>query len=216
MEHFRFLLEAARNRQVASVAPTSGPSVRHICRPIPTDRPAVVLELGPGTGAFTRWLLRILPPESHLIAIELNKEFVKDLRKRAGKFTTRGCRFHCIHGDAAEMQSWLSHFDHQHADYIVSGIPFSLLEPDQRRSIVEGAVQSLHPQGEMIVYQCTFLMKDLLEEHFHQVLLDRCFLNLPPLCVMRCLRETDAQHADAGTQSGRSRSRVKRKARWLQ
>lgn len=185
MEHLRFLVEAAKHREVASVAPTSRVSVRHICRDIPTDRPCVVVEFGPGTGAFTRHLLDWIHPESHLIAIELHEGFAKDLEKFA-RSRSGGCRFDPVCGDARDVSRWLTEFGYERADFIVSGIPFSLLEPPLREQIVQQACQCLADDGELLVYQCSFMMKKLLRHYFERVHLSRSLFNLPPLCVMRC------------------------------
>lgn len=223
MEHFRFLFEAAKHREVASVAPTSGPSVRQICKPIPTDRPCVIVELGPGTGAFTRWLLKILHPDSHLIAIELNEQFVKQLRTTSSETEHRGCRFDVVHGDANDLRQWLAHYGYEHADYVLSGIPFSLLPPALRHSIVLRAYQSLRTGGDLIVYQCSFLMKELLCEFFDEVRMGRCLLNLPPLCVMHCVKEKEkpAFTGDVNPQlleerfSRRKHKTPKQRRRWM-
>ncbi len=67
--------------RVAAVAPSGPVLARLITREIMPDV-GPVLELGPGTGVFTRALLARGVPESHLTLIEFGPEFARLLAER--------------------------------------------------------------------------------------------------------------------------------------
>jgi phospholipid N-methyltransferase len=54
-------------------------------------------------------------------------------------------------------------------DAVVSGIPFSFIEPDDQRRIVANTFDALSPQGHFVVYQNSTRTLGLLEEHFPTV-----------------------------------------------
>ena len=57
------------DKNVASVARTSKKTVERICRAINFDKDIVLVEYGPGSGAFTKYLLSRMSLDSKLIAI---------------------------------------------------------------------------------------------------------------------------------------------------
>lgn len=190
MEHLQFLHTAMRDRNVGAVAPTTFLGVREACRGLPTDRPITVVEYGPGTGCFTRYFQRRLHPDSTIVAIELNQQFAEQLRKaeqsrnshrRPPRFAPR---LEVVSGDCRDVKNHLSERGLSNADVIVSGIPFSFLEPDVKRQIVRNSFEALGEEGRMIVYQYSFHMRPYLKEAFSQVRLRRVLFNLPPLCIM--------------------------------
>src|SRR5438270_8819364 len=63
------------------------PSSRFLARAMASDLkgprgPARILEVGPGTGAVTREIVRLLLPGDRLDAVEINPSFVAHLRRR--------------------------------------------------------------------------------------------------------------------------------------
>lgn len=184
MEHIRFLTAAMKDRKVGALAPSSGASVRWICRTIDVQRPVTVVEYGPGTGVFTRHLLTRLDPGSTLLAIELNRVFAGRLRRAAKRRKRRVPRCVVINGDARNVRELLGRIGLERADYVVSGIPFSLLCDQYRREIVQRTYDVLAPSGRFILYQYSYLMRDYVKECFGDVRLGRCLLNFPPYCTM--------------------------------
>lgn len=184
MEHLRFLTAAMRDRNVGAVVPTFISCVRTICKQIDKTRPVVVVEFGPGTGVFTRHLLRKLHPDSTIVAIELNRMFVARLSRYAKKQKPNCPRLEIVCDDANNIKEILGRLNLDQADYVISGIPFSLIKDEQKSSIVERTRSALVPGGKFIVYQYSFAMRKRLKSSFEHVRLGRIFFNLPPMCVM--------------------------------
>ena len=63
------------NRMVGSVLPSSRFLSSKMLAPIDFSKSKVVVELGPGTGVFTKALLKAMPQDSQLLVIELNEAF---------------------------------------------------------------------------------------------------------------------------------------------
>jgi phospholipid N-methyltransferase len=88
----------------------------------------VVVEYGPGVGTITKELLKRLRPDGVLVAIELNPQFVNFLREKIDD-----PRLRVVHGSASNAVKVLADLQLERADYIISGIPYSLIPDPHRR-----------------------------------------------------------------------------------
>jgi phosphatidylethanolamine/phosphatidyl-N-methylethanolamine N-methyltransferase len=105
----------------------------------------LVVELGPGTGVFTRELLaRGVRPEN-LILVETNPHFVKFLRHEFPNVTV-------LEGDASNLVHMLRGLGHPHVDKVISGIPFRSLKPQARIAITRAVADALSPGGVMVQF----------------------------------------------------------------
>jgi phospholipid N-methyltransferase len=94
-----------------------------------------------------------------------------------------------LHQDAAELPAELQRRHIAHCDYVVSGIPFSILEPQKKRQLLKHTFDSLAPnlRSAFIIYQVT---NELVNHcrHFPRVESEYCLQNLPPMFVTRFYR----------------------------
>jgi phosphatidylethanolamine/phosphatidyl-N-methylethanolamine N-methyltransferase len=123
-----------------AVTPSSRKLAQLMVRNLELEPNDVVVELGPGTGVFTRELLKQGVDPSKLILVEFNADFAKYLR---GEFP--GVRI--VEGDAAELSMLLHSLGHGKVNRVVSGIPLRSLKPSHRRQIAEAIAASLEPGG---------------------------------------------------------------------
>lgn len=177
-----------RDKGVGALSATSPNAVRAICRAISARRPLDVVEFGPGTGVFTRFLLDHLHPDSNLLAIELNPEFARDLRLFAAGRRRCEPRLLIEHGNCAHVREILRNHGVEEADVIVSGIPLSLLEPREREHVVATSHSVLAPGGLLLVYQYSFLMRRTLRQYFATVRSRYTLLQFPPLSIMEAYK----------------------------
>jgi len=131
--------------RIGAVAPSSRTLAALITAEIAPEI-APVIELGPGSGAFTRALLDRGIPEQRLALIELNPVFAFALAKQ---FPLAGVL--CV--DAAALRS-IDVFSGEGAGAIVSGLPLLLMPPDKVSAILESAFARLRPGGAF--YQFTY------------------------------------------------------------
>jgi len=167
-----------RPLQIASIVPSSKALVNQVARKIDFSKPRVIAEYGPGEGAHSREIARRMLPGSQLLLLELDPALSRDLERQfAGD-----SRVQVINGDAATLPEELERRGIPHCDYIVSGIPFSILEINKKRALLEKTHQALAAGGCFIIYQVTNELRQ------HAKLFDRAdseyFLqNIPPMFI---------------------------------
>ena len=164
--------------QIASIMPSSKAMVERVADKIDFDRAQVIAEYGPGEGVHSREIARRMRPDSRLLLFELDPAFSRDLERQFAKDP----RVHVINKDAARLPSELRRRGIKNCDYILSGIPFSILKLDKKRALLQKTHDALAPGGRFIIYQVTNELKQ------HAKLFDRAsseyFLqNLPPMFI---------------------------------
>ena len=146
-EHLLIASKFLRNpRTVGAVSASSKAMAREMVREIPTDKPVNVVELGPGTGSFTRAIVERIAPGSRFLAIELDGEFVERCA-RAGRQSSL-----CWH----PLRSWSISSRSatcSPSNHIVSGLPFASLPVDVSRKVMDGIQHTLRPGGTFTTFQ---------------------------------------------------------------
>ena len=81
-ENIQFLQAFLKNPgTVGSITPSSPELARRMVAGIRPDENNVLLELGVGTGAITKFLQEIVPNENSYLGIELDRDLVRSLKK---------------------------------------------------------------------------------------------------------------------------------------
>ncbi|MFH1316806.1 MAG: methyltransferase [Candidatus Woesearchaeota archaeon] len=177
LELFRQFLN---DRKVASVVPTTQRAVRKICQSIDFEKDNVYVEFGPGTGAFTKYILERMSPGSRLFLFETNHMFFSNLGRNYGN-----SRVQVFHDSAENVRQRLHDNGVSCVDYIVSGIPFSMLSEHSADRIISDSREALSENGRFIAYQCTTSISGYMSRYFRNVNVSYT-LNwlLPPLRVL--------------------------------
>ncbi|HEY6206889.1 MAG TPA: methyltransferase domain-containing protein [Chthoniobacterales bacterium] len=167
-----------RPLQVASIIPSSRALVERVAAKMDFSQPRVIAEYGPGEGVHSREIARRMSADSQLLLFELDAAFSRDLERQFADDP----RVHVVHGDAARLPQELARRGFAHCDYILSGIPFSILKIDKKRSLLRKTHDALAPGGSFIIYQVTNELKQ------HATLFDcvesEYFLqNIPPMFI---------------------------------
>ena len=140
---------------VGGVAPSGSALARAMVETLaPGDRELVV-EIGPGTGPFTRALLEAGVEPSRLVLIELDAEFVRHLRQRFPGVTVR-------QGDASQLPQLLREEGHDKVPKILSGLPLRSMPEALRVAITRAMATSLADQGALVQFSY-FLAPPLAE-----------------------------------------------------
>jgi len=160
---------------VGSVIPSSKAVIDKMLAPVDWATCKLFVEYGPGVGTFTEHVLRRMAPDARLIAIDTNDDFVRYL---TAKF--RDNRLLAVNGSAADVRQIVADCGFEHADYILSGLPFSTLPPGVGPAIAEETYEALGPGGAFLVYQFKARVRDFMAPHFDRI--DRGFewVNIPP------------------------------------
>lgn len=169
---------------LGSIIPSSRFLVDRLLGPVDWSRARVVVEYGPGVGTVTRALLKRMPADGRLLAIELNADFADYLRREI-----RDPRLTVVQGSAADLGAELDRLGWPAADYAVSGIPFSTMPEDIRDSILRVTLEHLRPDGEFLVFQFSDRVRRHLERTFPEVRREFELLNFLPAHCYRCRRD---------------------------
>lgn len=146
-DYLLFLGKFLRNpRNVGSVMPSSQALAREMARAVPVDPAAVVVELGPGTGALTRQVINVLAPGERFLAIDIDAEFCENLRAQWPHID-----FQC--GSAADLPAMLDARGWRGVNHVLSGLPFASLPAAISRSILAAVAQALVPGGTFTTFQ---------------------------------------------------------------
>lgn len=137
---FRFLRAFLSSpRTVGAILPSSEELAQAMVRGLRLEPADTLLELGPGTGALTAHIRRILPDLSGYLGIEREPRFVEILRERFPDL-----RF--VRGDAAEADRLIAQSGLAPPRVILSGLPFATLRRDEQDRIL-ASIAHLLPEG---------------------------------------------------------------------
>ena len=152
--------------------------VERVASKMDFSQPRVIAEYGPGEGVHSREIARRMTPDSHLLLFELDAQLARALERQfAGDR-----RVHVIHGDAASLPHELKRHGIDSCDYILSGIPFSILKIEKKRALLQKTYDALAQGGSFIIYQVT----NELKQHatiFEQAESEYFLQNIPPMFI---------------------------------
>ncbi len=174
--------------QVGYLVPSSPFLTRKTAKFLDYANAHTVVELGPGEGCHTRRMIHRMHPKSRLILIELDDHFAKHLEKQFANDS----RVTVIHGNALHLTDILHSLKAAHPDYIVSGLPFTIMQRDLREELLASIAQAMGPLSRFITYQVSLSISD--HNAFDLVRSNHCLLNFPPLHVME-MRKSAAANA---------------------
>ena len=160
---------------VGSIIPTSRVVIEKMLGPVDWEHTKLFVEYGPGVGTFTRPVLDKLGPDATLLTIDTNPEFTKFLRASIDDE-----RLITVTGSAADVAKILADRGFTHADYVLSGIPFSTLPPGIGDSIGQATAQVIRPGGAFLVYQFNPKVRDFIEPWFDRIERGFEWVNVPP------------------------------------
>lgn len=172
--------------------------------PFDLARAGTVVELGPGTGAFTKVIVERLGPATQFFALELDAHHVRGLKKRFP-------RVHFHHDNAARLPDYLLHHRRTSADGIISGLPWSVIPEAEQNFILGAILDSLAPDGIFTTFAYVHArwmrgarsFHDRLSRHFAEVSTSKIvWRNLPPAVVYRCRKEDRSGTPSSGLTPG--------------
>ncbi len=154
-QHRVFLQEFVRNfHTTGSVLPSSrflaSELTRYVAETPPDGKPRTILEVGPGTGAVTRWLVERLAPADQLTLVELNESFVTHLQER---FASEPC-FAKVADKTRIVHDRLENLDAERPfDLIVSGLPLNNFSVADVEAILATLGRLLAPRGTLSFFE---------------------------------------------------------------
>ena len=168
----------ANPKQVSSVVPSSAFLERRLLRTADLARARTVVELGPGTGGTTRAMLRAMPADARLLAVELNPVFRTRLVDRVPD-----PRLLVPAGGAEQLAELLQAARLPAPEVVLSGIPFSALPRAAAQRTAQAIADCLAPGGRFVAYQLRRNVADWVAPHLGPPAVAWEWLNVPPLRV---------------------------------
>lgn len=147
-----FLKQSITNfRHTGALCPSGRLLAREMTRSIREhEGPRRLLEVGPGSGSFTRPILDCLRPGDRFDIVEINPEFCQKLEEKAlydFRKSNPDIEVH-LHRCPIESANIPGDYDH-----IVCGLPFNNFEPSLVRSIFRQMLDLLAPGGDLCYFE---------------------------------------------------------------
>ncbi len=206
----------SRFETTGAIAPSSRFLAAALLRPLKRrvdDRPVRILEIGPGTGAVTDWLVRQGQPGDILDLVELNETFADVLRK---KFEQDPTYRHIAERSQVHVVPLQEFEAEEPYDFIISGLPLNNFPASLVDEVFQAYFRLLSPGGTLSYFEYMYVRSirkrvgakqarerlgliDATMSQFTQrfrVRRDWIFVNLPPAWVQH-LRKSE-EHDSSG------------------
>ena len=174
----RFLAQPFR---IAYVLPSSKGLVSRVLKKIDFVKARVFVEFGPGEGCYTRELATRMAPDARLLVFELDPELAEHLRDQF----RNDQRIIVYNQDAATFREEVEKLGIPSVDYLISGIPFSYLEPKKKKEILSTIHEGLTPEGQFIAYQLTPELR-VHTRMFAAHEVEYFLASIPPMFIVNC------------------------------
>jgi phospholipid N-methyltransferase len=139
-ENIQFLQAFIKNPlKVGAITPSSPELALKMVEGIKPDENNIVLELGVGTGAITKFLQDIMPDEKSYLGIELDGELVKSLK-------TKFPDLKIIRGNACDLEKIHQKSNLGKVSYVICCLPFVSL-PNEVGEKILSEIDKFMQQG---------------------------------------------------------------------
>lgn len=190
-QHLDFFREFIRRPGVTgAVAPSSRFLAERMLAGLDLASARVIVEVGPGTGSFTRAILNSKRADARLLALEVNPRLAQLVRERFAEVEV-------FEESPEHLPLILERAGLEGVDLVVSGLPWAVFPPE-KQALLLGAIRScLKPGGRFATF--AYLQGLLLEpgrrfrrrihHQFASVHESRVvWRNLPPAFVYTCVK----------------------------
>ncbi len=139
-----------------------------------------IIELGAGDGCMTKEILKRMKHDTKLISFELDKKRFNKLNKINDK------RLILVNDNAANLQTHLIKNNINEVDFVISGLPYTLLPQKTVDRILKAVSLIIKPEGKYIEFRYSPIHLKELKGIFSNVDLDFTLINIPPAFVYTC------------------------------
>ncbi|WP_199714666.1 class I SAM-dependent methyltransferase [Micromonospora radicis] len=186
-----FFLEFLRSPLTVGAVRPSGRALAELATAaVPATGSPVVVELGPGTGAFTAPIQQRLAGSGRHLAVEINPRF-------AGRLAALHATVEVAVADATALREVLAQRGLDRADVVVSGLPWAAFDEELQRNVLSEVVAVIQPTGVFTTFAYVHArwapparrLHEALRSRFEEVVVSRTvWTNLPPALVYFCRR----------------------------
>lgn len=179
--YLTFMAAFLRNRKTTgAVLPSSPALARAMVKALgDVEAGQLIIELGPGTGVFTRRIIEHYP-DNPVMVVEFNGSFVHALQ-------TRFPQVMVVNGCASELPQHLAAhgFDTQRVGGLISGLPLLSLPPQLRDGIWDSIAAVLPPEHRYVQFTYSKrAWRHFRVPHMQAEPTRRVYCNVPPAVVL--------------------------------
>lgn len=146
-ENLQFLQAFLKNPlKVGAIAPSSPELAAEMLQGIEPTDDSIVLELGVGTGAITRFLRDVIPSRESYLGIELDGDLVKTLNRNFPDLNI-------IQGNAAEAYSIHASSGLGKVRYVICCLPFVSLPKEVSEAVLAEITRFMDEGCELRIFQ---------------------------------------------------------------
>ncbi|WP_298782035.1 rRNA adenine N-6-methyltransferase family protein [uncultured Polaribacter sp.] len=182
LSRINFLKEAIKNlKTLGTITPSSRFLSKKMLKGINFSEADVLVELGPGNGAITKYILEKLSPKAILICFEINDSFYNQLQD------LQHPQLVILKKSAENIEEELKKLKLHKANHIISSVPLTIIPDEISAKILQESYKTLNINGTFIQYQYSLTYFKKLKNVFKDsISLGFEPLNIPPAFIYRC------------------------------
>ncbi|MEO8500418.1 MAG: methyltransferase domain-containing protein [Vicinamibacteria bacterium] len=171
-----------------SITPSSAQLAEAIVEGMELADADTVVELGPGTGVFTKRIHEQLKPDAKFLCFEINRDMAEGIRKKFPRV--------CVVNDSIEhLALHLAAEGRDAVDAAISGLPWAAFSPARQERLLDATVAPLKEGGRFATFAYSHAswmpqarrFRELLDSRFSLVETSKVvWRNVPPAFVYRC------------------------------
>ena len=175
MIFFKQLLKSAK--YTGAIVPSSSFLADKMVGLADVELAKTILELGPGSGAITKAIIRAKPVDCRLVTIDINHEFVEHLKK------TYPAVEH-IEADIIYLKEKITALGIQSVDVIFSGIPFVDFTSAECAVMLDQIGLVMSEKSRLVLFTYSRIKFKTFFQSFEKVALSYVPLNIPPAYIL--------------------------------
>ena len=173
-----------------SITPSSAHLAEAMVEGMEISQADTVVELGPGTGVFTRLIQDQLKSDARFLCFEINQEMADTLKARFP-------RAHVVNDSVENLGHHLKAAGRDSVDATISGLPWAAFSPERQERFLDATVKAMRPDGRFATFAYSHAawlpparrFRELLDSRFRRVETSKVvWRNMPPAFVYRCLK----------------------------
>lgn len=174
--------------ETGSITPSSIHLAETIVSGMDIESANTIVELGPGTGVFTRLIHDRMKPGACFLCFEINGDLVPELKARFPKARI-------INDSIENLARYLKAAERTGVDAAISGLPWAAFSPEQQQRLLDATVDSLRSGAGFATFAYSHAawlppgqrFRKLLDSRFSHVETSGVvWKNVPPAFVYRC------------------------------
>ena len=171
-----------------SITPSSAQLAKAMVEGMGIEEADTLVELGPGTGVFTKLIRQRMKPGARLFCLEIDPEMAEALRQNFPGVDV-------VNDSVENLPRHLKDAGRDGIDATISGLPWAAFSPDRQQRFLDAAVAPMKPGARFATFAYSHAawmpparrFRELLDSRFSQVETSEVvWKNVPPAFVYRC------------------------------